>query len=313
MDEFFSKKNISIYFFGEPLIEVCTNPDKVGFGGDVLNTAIYISRSFRDSGFIANIYLLSAVGKDIWSENLLQKCQKENVNTALASKVRDINLGLYAVTVNECGERSFSYWRKETPIKYYFQDNDLCINNIIENDLDGYIYLSGISLVVLSKKDRYKLLKSLHGFKENGGRIIFDDNYREKLWDRREAGFWHLKILGIVDIVFLTDTDEEKLFSLSNKNEIIDFYKRFDIDEIIIRRGAESCIVSSRGKIISTPACPVDKIIDTSGAGDSFAAGYLSKRLQGCAISESAKYAHNLAAKVISYPGAIIEKKCFPI
>jgi 2-dehydro-3-deoxygluconokinase len=63
---------------------------------------------------------------------------------------------------------------------------------------------------------------------------------------------------------------------------------------------------------ISVAATKVDKVVDTTAAGDSFSAGYLAKRLTGGNTEEAAIAGHKLAGTVIQHAGAIIAKQAMP-
>ena len=77
---------------------------------------------------------------------------------------------------------------------------------------------------------------------------------------------------------------------------------------LILKRGSESCIVETLNERVEVPANIItkDKIVDTTAAGDSFSAGYLSVRLKGGTIEDAIQKGHDLAGTVIQYRGAII-------
>ena len=84
---------------------------------------------------------------------------------------------------------------------------------------------------------------------------------------------------------------------------------------MVIKRGAESCLVAMAGEaLVEVPAVklPKEKVIDTTAAGDSFSAGYLSVRLTGGDATEAAKRGHLTASTVIQYRGAIIPRDAMP-
>jgi 2-dehydro-3-deoxygluconokinase len=76
---------------------------------------------------------------------------------------------------------------------------------------------------------------------------------------------------------------------------------------VVIKRGADPTLVRSGDEDWqSVPIKQVQQVVDTTAAGDSFAAGYLSRRLQGAPPFVSASFGNELAARVIQYHGAII-------
>ena len=83
---------------------------------------------------------------------------------------------------------------------------------------------------------------------------------------------------------------------------------------MVIKRGAAPTLVRIPGKeLISVPAFAVDKVVDTTGAGDSFAGGYLAARLQGQSPAVSARSGNKIASIVIQHSGAIIPREAMPV
>ena len=104
--------------------------------------------------------------------------------------------------------------------------------------------MSGTTLAILTTQERASFLEILRQFKQRGGRIIFDNNYRPQLWaERDEARSCYLEILALTEIAFLTDDDEEMVFGASDPNLIINRCVSLGVKEIVIKRGAKSCIV----------------------------------------------------------------------
>lgn len=299
---------INIAVIGECMIELSIK-DKIttrGFGGDTLNTSVYLSRLFTDNQ--AAIYYVTGLGVDPFSQEMLNQWQKENIKTNLIQQMDNKMPGLYAIVTDSHGERSFYYWRNDAAAKFWLQTEQtqqIC-KTITKFD---YIYLSGISVAILDEYSIDKLIELLETFKANGGKVIFDNNYRPRLWRSQEyAQNVYSKILSYTDIAFLTQEDEYLLWGNDNYEDSIVRSRKLGVNEIIIKRGSESCIVATANDRVEVPANIIakQKIVDTTAAGDSFSAGYLSIRLLGGSIKAAIKQGHDLAATVIQYSGAII-------
>ena len=81
------------------------------FGGDSLNTAIYLSRLGVDTSY------LTALGDDGWSDAMVAQWQKEGINTSMVRRVAGRMPGLYFIQNQPDGERLFSYWRDTSPAR----------------------------------------------------------------------------------------------------------------------------------------------------------------------------------------------------
>jgi len=167
------------------------------------------------------------------------------------------------------------------------------------------VYFSGITLAVLGEIGRARLLQALIETRRRGGRVVFDNNYRPRLWPRVEAAraAYHA-VLAEVDIALLTEDDERALFGYEDAEQVFAAYPA--IAEVVLKRGADACLIRCNGERFSVPALKVDKVVDTTAAGDSFSAAYLASRLQGGSPEAAALAGHRLASRVIQVPGALI-------
>ena len=149
-----------------------------------------------------------------------------------------------------------------------------------------------------------------------GGRVIFDNNYRPRLWaDRASAQSAYRAMLSCTDIAFLTLDDEHLLWGEQPLEEVIARTREAGASEIVIKRGAEACLVATGdAPLIEVPAVRLakEKVVDTTAAGDSFSAGYLARRLTGASAEAAAQRGHLIASTVIQHRGAIIPAEAMP-
>ncbi|ASV57400.1 2-dehydro-3-deoxygluconate kinase [Lelliottia jeotgali] len=284
-----------------------------GFGGDTLNTSVYIARQVAPEALAVNY--VTALGTDSFSQQMLEAWQSENVGTALIQRMENRLPGLYYIETDSTGERTFYYWRNEAAAKFWLEsENSAAICE--ELATFDYLYLSGISLAILSPSSREKLLSLLHECRANGGKVIFDNNYRPRLWaSREETQQVYQQMLNCTDIAFLTLDDEDALWGEKPVEEVIARTHQAGVNEVVIKRGADSCLVSVNGEaVVDVPAVKLakEKVVDTTAAGDSFSAGYLAVRLTGGTPAEAAKRGHLTASTVIQYRGAIIPREAMP-
>ncbi|MEX3020414.1 sugar kinase [Kluyvera sp. STS39-E] len=304
-----------IAVIGECMIELSEKGAQVnrGFGGDTLNTSVYIARQVSSAELSVNY--VTALGTDTFSQQMMDAWQAENVNTDLIQRMSDRMPGLYYIETDDTGERTFYYWRNEAAAKFWLESEQ---SAAICEQLAGfdYLYLSGISLAILSPASREKLLSLLKQCRANGGKVIFDNNYRPRLWtSKEETQKVYQQMLECTDIAFLTLDDEDALWGEKPVDEVIARTHAAGVNEVVVKRGADSCLVSVAGEALVDVAAvklPKEKVVDTTAAGDSFSAGYLSVRLTGGDAQAAAKRGHLTASTVIQHRGAIIPRDAMP-
>jgi 2-dehydro-3-deoxygluconokinase len=176
------------------------------------------------------------------------------------------------------------------------------------------LYFSGITLAVLGEVGRARLLSTLGDARDRGARVVFDNNYRPGLWRSIEqARQAYRAVMHEVDLALLTEEDEQALFDYSDGDQILQTYRAMGVSEVVVKRGAQSCLVSVDDRRYEVPAHTVQKVIDTTAAGDSFSAAYLARRLRGGSPKDAADAGHQLASLVIQHPGALIPRSVMPV
>ena len=304
-----------IAVIGECMIELSQKGAEVsrGFGGDTLNTSVYIARQVDAADL--EVHYVTALGEDNFSQQMLDAWQQENVHTELTQRLEHRLPGLYYIETDSTGERTFYYWRNEAAARFWLE-SDQAQAICAELAQFDYLYLSGISLAILNAASREKMMALLTECRANGCKVIFDNNYRPRLWaSREETQQVYQQMLACTDIAFLTLDDEDLLWGEKPVEEVIHRTQAAGVREVVIKRGADSCLVAIQGESkLEVPAVklPKEKVIDTTAAGDSFSAGYLAVRLTGGSAEEAAKRGHLTASTVIQYRGAIIPKEAMP-
>lgn len=291
---------------GEVMAEIRTAGDDgfaLGFAGDTYNTAVYAAREIGMPGAVA---YLTRVGSEPLSAALMERAAGEGIDTTHVAVDPDRNIGIYSVSTDAHGERSFHYWRADSAARRLFAVEETAMF------MPGaeIIYLSGITLAILAPAARYRLVEALAARRAAGTRIAFDSNYRPKLWEDAAAARAAMQALWeVTDIALPSIDDEMELFGDSGEAAVIDRFAERSWEGIAIKRGIRGPVSPHLDAAAHPDFPPADRVVDTTAAGDSFNGGYLAAFLAG--KDEAARLAagHALAARVVGAPGAIIPRE----
>jgi len=285
-------------------------PDKTAayhksFAGDTFNTAVYFKRQF---GTQLEVSYVSALGDDSLSDAILEKMQQEGVATQLVERIKGAKPGLYLIENDDSGDRTFSYWRDTSAARTMFKGMDVAdvVKKLAPFDL---VYLSGISLGILDREQREIVFAALE--KLSGQCLIaFDPNYRAALWqDKVECIEVFKKMAMLSDILLSTFDDDLALFGFSDVDRAAQRWLNWGSTEVIMKNGALGCSIYTVQQQVDV-ATPVKiEAVDTTGAGDSFCAGFLGAKLLGASLINAAILGHKVAGQVIQYPGGVIAAK----
>lgn len=295
-----------IALIGECMIELQHRADgslHQSFGGDTLNTAVYLRRELGDAG---SVDYVTALGDDSFSDAMCEHWHAEGLGLGTVQRLAGRLPGLYCIQTDAQGERKFLYWRNEAAVRDCFTTPAA---EPVLAALPGYdvVYFSGITLAVLGDIGRERLLQALIEARQRGAKVVFDNNYRPRLWaDVQMAREAYRRVLAAVDIALLTEDDERALFGYEDSEQVFAAYP--SIAEVVLKRGADACLIRCAGERFAVPALKVEKVVDTTAAGDSFSAAYLASRLKGGSPQEAALAGHRLASRVIQVPGALIPR-----
>jgi len=301
-----------VALIGECMIELQRRDGSIkqGYAGDVLNTSTYLARLTKNTPVA--VEFVTALGEDLFSNQMVESWACESIGASLVQRLPDRLPGIYFIENDDSGERKFYYWRNDSAAKRMFDNKQLALALEQLSDLQ-LVYLSGITLAILSASARATLLELLCELKSRGTWIVFDNNYRQILWESaEETCSAYDSLLAIADIALLTWDDEAQLRGYASPDEVVQHCRQFDISELVIKRGSEPCILVTANGREEWAAERVERVVDTTAAGDSFSGAYLAARLRGLSARAAVQWGHRMASLVIQYPGAIIPPSVMP-
>ncbi|NML76388.1 sugar kinase [Rhizobium sp. S-51] len=298
-----TKRMLSI---GECMVELMQAEGDLlrkGFAGDTFNTAYY-ARLFLPADW--SVDYLTAVGTDKISDEMLRFMEGTGVGTGSIRRIEGRSPGLYMIHLDN-GERSFSYWRSASAAKALADDADHLRKTLGQSDV---IAFSGITLAILAEDAVERLLGELHRARKDGKLIVFDPNIRPRLWSDRERMLRTITAGGkAASLVMPSFDDEATHFGDADAAATIARYQKAGADGVIVKDGEHGITIGLTGEQpLFVAAAKVDRIVDTTSAGDSFNGSFLARYVQDRDARAAAEFAARVAAAVIGHHGALVAK-----
>ena len=291
---------------GEAMVEMAPAGNGLyrrGFAGDTFNTAWHMAQLLEG---VIPVGYVTRVGTDGLSAQFVAELAASGLGTSgiLTDPAR--TMGLYLVELDGV-ERRFLYWRGASAARGLADDPAALAKAIGDA---GLIHVSGITFAILSPGGRATLLDALAVARRGGALVSFDPNVRPRLWSSaEEIRETMVQALAVTDIALPSFDDEAATWGDASPADTVARLRLAGVREIVVKDGAGDVIVYCDGTSLSCPTPPIDGIVDTTGAGDAFNAGYLSGRVLGRDALTSARAGQAMAAEVLRTPGARAPKE----
>ncbi len=271
------------------------------FAGDVFNTLWYAKRALPHGW---STRFLSAVGVDPLSDGMADFIAGAGIETGDIRRIPDRRPGLYMIHL-DAGERSFSYWRDRSAARLLAADAAHLDRAIGAAQV---VYLSGITLAILSGDDLETLLARLATARAAGAIIAFDPNIRPALWDDATRMRAMIERAAETATIILPSFDDEaSAFGDADAGATLARYAARGADLVVVKNGAGDVSVK-RGNDTATPypTTAIATPVDTTGAGDSFNGAFLAEYVTSGDVAASVAAGQACAAQVIGHHGALI-------
>lgn len=271
----------------------------VGFAGDTFNTAVYLRRALQGG----SVGYLTRVGTDPLSAGFRALARQEGLDVSHIHQEPAHNIGIYTVQTDDRGERSFAYWRDTSAARQLFRHPE----DLVALDGADVLYLSAITLAILSPEARTALLDRLASLRKIGKRVAFDSNYRPRLWpDAETARQVIARAWTVTDVALPSVDDEMALFGDPDDAAVLRRLRGLGLRQGALKRGALGPVSLDPDVPLTTfPAAT--KVVDTTAAGDSFNGAFLAGWAKGDDTTTCMSAGHALARIVVSQPGAIVD------
>lgn len=269
-------------------------------GGAPANLAVAAARLGASTAFVGK------VGRDAFGKYLRAVLEENNVDTAGLLEDAKEHTTLAVVSVDETGERSFSFYRDPSA------DVNLHPEEIPAGLLKDTRILHFGSVSLTAEPARSATLYAAKTARENGGLVSYDPNYRASLWHSEEEAIREMKnALPLCDILKISDEELPLLTGTTDPAAGSEMLSKLGIRLIFITLGANGAFFRLGDQTGSVPGIRV-KVGDTNGAGDTFFGAALSKlvkenleELTLDRLAEIAAFANKAASITTSRHGAI--------
>ena len=240
-------------------------------GGAESNVAIGLSRLEHKAGWI------SRLGKDEFGKKILTFIRGEGVDVSQVILDPDNQTGLYFKEIIRDNEVNVHYYRNKSAASF-LKPSDL---NISYLNNTKYLHVTGIT-PFLSDTCYQTIINAIDIAKKNGVQVVFDPNIRKKLWSKEsDAKKVLLEIAGKSDIVLPGIAEGKVLSNETTPEKISKFFYDQGASIVVLKLGEQGAYYYKSDEAGYVPPFPVEKVVDPIGAGDGFAAGFLSGLLDG--------------------------------
>lgn len=292
---------MDVITIGDGMIAMCpkekgpiifSNTFERKIGGAELNVAIGCARLGIEVGWI------SRLGNDEFGKYILKTVRGEGVDVSQVKLVDGYPTSVYFREVLANGESRSFYYRENSPTTT--MDKESLNEDYFKNT--KVLHITGV-FPSINDKNKEILLESIKLAKKYNLCISFDPNIRLKMWNMEQARNFINKFLNDVDILLVGD---EEISILLDEEDITKAIKKFHdigIEKVIVKRGAKGAIGSYKNNVYSVDSIKPKALIDTVGAGDGFAAGFLAASLKGKSFEESIQFANAVGSLVVGVEG----------
>jgi sugar/nucleoside kinase (ribokinase family) len=258
---------------------------KIRNGGDCLNTAIGLAILGNKVGFSG------IVGDDLFADFLINIIESYGIDKRGLKKAANASTPSVVVAINKEGERTFFYYGG-TNDTFTYEDIDITLIDEFKIVHVGGTY----SLPKFDGEGAAKLFK----LAQAKGKLTSMD----VTWDT--SGQWIRKIRPCFKYLnfFMPSINEARYITGKDQpDEIAGFLQNEGIEVVVVKLGKDGCYIKGKGPGFYYPAYNV-KVADTTGAGDSFVAGFLTGVLKGWNLEKCSEFASAVAANCIQHIGA---------
>ncbi|KPV65146.1 MAG: putative sugar kinase [Candidatus Bathyarchaeota archaeon BA1] len=254
-------------------------------GGSAANLSVALARLGVSSGLIGRI------GKDSFGQFLIEQLRKENVDISQLQVDERVGTALLFIVVTKNGDRTMYTFRGAN---VHLSSKQVNMDYVRNADI---LHISGYTLI--SNPQRKTTLKILNVAKKAGVFVSFDVGVLAPI----EAANYIRSILRSIDLLFLNEIEAVSLMRIKNPEASAESILDLGPGIVALKLRERGCCVLTKEEKLHSPAFEVD-VVDTTGAGDAFDAGFLFGIKEGWGLKKTALFANAVGALSVTKFGA---------
>lgn len=265
----------------------------VALAGAETNVSVGLSRLGYRVGWV------SKVGDDPLGKFIIESLQKERVDTACVKVDSRYPTGFQLKSKVRTGDPQVQYFRKGSAAST-LGPKDIEFSYFAK---PRHLHMTGIP-PALSNTAREFAKSALSTIKANGCTVSFDPNLRPKLWASQNEMVSVINDLAVqADWILPGIKEGEILTGYTQPRDIADYYLDKGVKVVVIKLGPEGAYYRTATEEKIVPGFIVKEVVDTVGAGDGFAVGFISGLLDGLSLTEAITRANAIGALAVMSPG----------
>ena len=289
-----------VILFGEPMAMFTAEEEgpldevKV-FGRSLAGAEVNVCTGLTRLGH--NVSYVTKLGEDPLGMYVKKFLDREGIGTEFITFDQVYKTGIMLKSKVSSGDPITSYYRKGSAFSHMTKED---IEKIDFHDV-SLIHVTGIppALSISCREATYRLIERA---RENNCYITFDPNLRPALWESEDSMIRVINELASKCDLILPGTAEGLILTGSNEPEkIADFYQNLGVRNVIIKEGSRGAYVRHGSQSFRKEGFKVKKVVDTVGAGDGFAVGIISSKLEGLDIKEALIRANAIGAIQVTF------------
>jgi fructokinase len=235
-------------------------------GGAPANVAVAASRLGAGAAFVGS------VGEDLFGDFILRALESEGVETGGVSRQSPpTRTSLAFVEVSPDGDREFTFYRSSPAA-----DELLSAEDVTDDLVVGASFVNFGSIPLIREPAHSATHRIAQLAREHNVPVAFDVNFREHLWEGREAARKVVDpLLGLSTIVKLGDDELEPLLGTDDADEAARMLLDRGVALVLVSKGPEGAFYATREFRGEVPAFDIGEVVDATGAGDAFLAATL--------------------------------------